>query len=372
MPMTSKERINMLLSGQIPDRIGKADAPWPETRERWREEGLPADVHANDYFGMDIRMNIRTLPTFQLPEKVVEETDQFQVISDADGNVNRYWKGKSGVPLPLKNAIETREDWERLKERLVPNKDRFAFGYYGNYMHEYTQGPIEKVRAAYDACPTLDETFVIMEVADPYEFAMAKMGDENILMTMAMEPKLLTDMWEAYVDLVIGNCDILFGAGIKPDGCFVGGDIAYKNGLLFSPEMYRQLVFPYLKRIIDHLKHERGLKIVYHSDGNPTEALPILLEAGIDCLEPLEVNAGMDVRTLAPEWGDRLAFMGNISTQTMAGPKDKLEEEVRSKIEACKAAGARYIIHSDHSVPNTVPLENFELMMELVERHGSY
>ncbi len=370
--MNSKERITMLLSGEIPDRIGKADAPWPETRRRWYDEGLPAGVHASDFFEMDIRVNIRTLPTFQLEEKVVEEDDEFQVVSDADGNVTKYWKGKSGVPLPLKNAIASRGDWDRLKDRLVPNEKRFAFGYYGNYMHEYVQGDIAEVKAAYDAYPHLADTFVIMEVADPYEFAMAKMGDEHILMKMAMEPDLLTDMWEAYVNLVIGNCEILFGAGIRPDGCFVGGDIAYKNGLLFSPKMYRELVFPYVKRIIDHLKHERGLKIVYHTDGNPTEAIPILVEAGIDCLQPLEVNAGMDVRKLIGEWGDKIAFMGNISTQTMAGPADRLEDAVRGRVEACTKARARYIIHSDHSIPDTVSFDNFRFMMGLVDKYGKY
>jgi uroporphyrinogen decarboxylase len=370
--MNSKERITMLLSGEISDRIGKVDAPWPETRRRWYDEGLPPGIHASDFFEMDIRVNIRTLPTFQLEEKVVEENHQFQVISDADGNVTKYWKDKSGVPLPLKNAITSREDWDRLKDRLVPNEKRFAFGYYGNYMHEYAHGDISEVKAAYDAYPHLADTFVIMEVADPYEFAMAKMGDERILMKMAMEPDLLTDMWEAYVNLVIGNCEILFGAGFKPDGCFLGGDIAYKNGLLFSPKMYRELVFPYLKRIIDHLKHERGLKIIYHTDGNPTEAIPILVEAGIDCLQPLEVNAGMDVRKLVGEWGDRIAFMGNISTQTMAGPTDKLEDAVRSRIEACTKTRVRYMIHSDHSIPDTVSFANFRFMMDLVDKYGGY
>ncbi len=372
MSITSKERIKMLLAGEIPDRVGRADAPWPETRERWHREGLPEGIHPNDYFGMDIRMNIKIVPSFQFDEKVLEETDQFQTISDADGNVIKYWKGKSGVPMPLENAIKDRRDWERLKPRLVANENRFAFGYYGNYFPEYKSGPLADVKAAYDACETLDETFVFVECPDPYEFAMAKMGDENLLMKMATEPDLLTDMWETYVKMIVESGEILFGAGMRPDGVFIGGDIAYKNGMLFSPQMYRTLIFPHLKHIIDYFKNEKGLQIIYHSDGNPTQAIGLLVEAGIDCLEPLEVNAGMDVRMLAGQWGDKIAFMGNISARTMSGPKEKLEEEVRSKIEAVKSAGARYIIHSDHSVPDTVSFDNFSFMMDLVNQCGNY
>jgi len=370
--INSKERIRMLLSGQIPDRVGKADAPWPETRARWIEEGLPKTVHASDFFKMDIRTNIKMLASFQFEEKTIEDTDEFQTVSDADGNISKYWKGKSGVPMHLKYAIANRADWERVKPRLVANDERFAFGYYGNYFHEYTSGAFAKVKAAYDASKTKTETCVMLEMPDPYEFAMAKMGDENILMTMAMEPELLHDMFDTYVKMIIDLGEIALSRGFKPDGVFVGGDIAYKNGMLMSPGMYRAVIFPYLKRMIDHFKRERGLGIIYHSDGRVTEALPILYEAGIDCIEPLEVNAGMDVRTLIKDWGRKLAFMGNISTVTMAGPKDKLREEVMSKIEACREARARYIVHSDHSVPDTVSFENMQLVVELVDKFGRY
>ena len=107
----------------------------------------------------------------------------------------------------------------------------------------------------------------------------------------------------------------------KPDGVFLGGDIAYKNGMLFSPDMHRELVFPYLKRIIDYFKREHGLSSSITATATPPQAIPLLLEAGIDCLEPLEVNAGMDVRKLAKEWGSKLAFMGNISVADHVRPR---------------------------------------------------
>ena len=313
----------------------------------------------------------RSWPTSSCPS-TSKTTGECRIITDSDGNTSKVWKDKSGVPLHLSYGLKDAASWQTLKPRLVVNDNRFAFGYYGDYQFEYTSGHVDKVKAAYDAYPHKDTTCVSLSANDPYEFAMWKMGDENILMKMVMEPDLLKDVGEAYVRFLIDCGELLFSKGFKPDFLFLGGDIAYKNGLLFSPEMHREIIFPYLKRIIDYFKGEHGLPIVYHSDGNPTEAIPLLVEAGIDCLQPLEVNAGMDVRTLAKEWGHKLAFMGNISTQTMAGPKDVLIADVKSRIDACRKARVAYIIHSDHSVPPMVSLENMQAVVDTAMTYGKY
>ena len=116
--MTSKERIRALLSGEVPDRIGKADAPWPETRARWKKEGLPADVHANDYFGMDIRHMLRIDTSFRLPETVEEDGPDYQVVRTSDGVLTKCWKG-TGAPLTLEFAVKDRGDWRKLRGRLA-------------------------------------------------------------------------------------------------------------------------------------------------------------------------------------------------------------------------------------------------------------
>ena len=157
--MNSKERLTALLTGDIPDRIGKADAPWPETRKLWYEQGLPADVHANDHFNMDIRRMIKMDTSFRLPESVEEETDEYRIVRTTEGNLEKYWKG-TGVPQTLEYALKDANDWQRLKERLTPSTDRIAIGYYGDYAYEYVSAPYDKVQRAWDAFPEKDNVFV--------------------------------------------------------------------------------------------------------------------------------------------------------------------------------------------------------------------
>ena len=369
--MTSKERIHALLSGEIPDRIGRADAPWPETRARWNGEGLPADVHANDYFEMDIRHMLRIDCSFRLSQTVEEDAPDYTIVRTGDGVLTKFWK-HTGVPQPLEHALTGADDWKGLRDRLAASTDRIAWGYYGDYADEYVASPYQEVKQAYARGPTRDETFLLVAISDPYEGFMAKLGDERLLAMLLTEPELVAEMFDAHVQLAKAMVDLLFEEGFQPDGVFVGGDIAYKNGLLFSPAVYRELLMPRHRSMIEHFKGEHGLKVIYHTDGNCTEAIPMLIEAGIDCLEPLEAAAGMDVRRLAPEFGDKVAFMGNLSVVALSGDELNVREEVEGKVKAMTAGPYRYIAHSDHSVPDTVSFRNYKLAMKIVDELGTY
>jgi uroporphyrinogen decarboxylase len=368
--MNSRERIRLLLDGEIPDRVGKADAPWPETRARWTSEGLPPDVHANDYFQMDIRHLIRIDTSFRLTETIEEDGPDYQIVRTADGVLTRCWKG-TGAPLTLEFAVKDAGDWKKLRDRLVPSRDRIAWGYYGDYGFEYLTGPYEKVKEAYAKCPTTGETYLLAAMSDPFESFLSKLGDERLLIMMVTEPELVADMFDAHVKLVTSMTDLLM-QDFRLDGIFLGGDLSYKNGMLFSPKVYRELLMPRHTRLIEHFKKAHGLQVVFHCDGNCTEAIPMLIETGIDCLEPLEAAAGLDVRTLAPEFGDRIAFMGNLSVAALSGDAKAVRREVESKVKFMTRGRYRYISHSDHSVPPSVSFDNYKLAMEIVAKHGAY
>jgi len=368
--VNSKQRMRALLTGEVPDRIGKADAPWPETRARWRAEGIPDRVHASDHFQMDARHMFRTDISFRLAETVEEDGPDWQVVRTPDGGLTKFWK-TTGVPQHLAFGIRDRADWRRLRERLTPSTDRIGFGYYGDYAFEYTLAPYEAVRAAYQACATAEETCVFLSVSEPYESFLEKMGDERLLMTLADDPEWVAEMFDAHVAFVAAQTDLLLAEGFRPDAVFLGGDIAYRNGLLFSPAMYRDLLMPRHRAMIAHFK-AHGLPVIYHTDGNCAEAVGMLIEAGIDCLQPLEVRAGLDVRPLAEAFGDRIAFMGNISVEGLARGGAEMRQEIESKVKAMTAGGFRYIFHSDHSVPDQVPLAHYRQAMEIVAECGAY
>jgi uroporphyrinogen decarboxylase len=188
---------------------------------------------------------------------------------------------------------------------------------------------------------------------------------------MATDPDWLRDMYEADMALLEAAWEDLWSRELRPDALWIFGDIAYRNGLLFSPRHYRQVLMPFHRRLCD-LAHRHNCQVIYHSDGNVTQAIPLLVECGIDCLHPLEVKAGMDVATLKQEWGDRLAFMGNIDARLFqANDRAGLEVEIRAKVPVAMKGGG-YIYHSDHSVPPGTTLDTYRFAMDLVRRYGNY
>ncbi len=178
-------------------------------------------------------------------------------------------------------------------------------------------------------------------------------------MDMVTDPGLLADMSRAHVDLVIQTLDIARGFGMQPDGLFMVEDLGMNTGLQFSPKSYDAVLFPQHRRLGDYL-HQHGIHYFIHTDGDIRRLIPRLIDAGIQVLQPLEARAGLDVRKLKGEYGQALAYMGNIDVEKMSASPAELEEEVRSKLEAAMPGGG-YIYHSDHSVPPTVSFEPVHL-----------
>ena len=97
-----------------------------------------------------------------------------------------------------------------------------------------------------------------------------------------------------------------------------------------------------------------------------------MIEAGVDCLQPMEVKAGVDVCDLKTTYGDQLALMGNIDSRLFQkNDTIGLETEIRKKIsQAMKGSG--YIYHSDHSIPPGTALETYQFGIDLIRQIGYY
>ncbi len=92
-------------------------------------------------------------------------------------------------------------------------------------------------------------------------------------------------------------------------------DIACKSGPLHTPSWLRAEFFPLVKKLVD-VYHERGVKCIYHSDGNLNPVMEDLVATGIDGINPLETLAGMavsDARARFP----RLAIAGSIDVSQL-------------------------------------------------------
>jgi uroporphyrinogen decarboxylase len=197
-----------------------------------------------------------------------------------------------------------------------------------------------------------------------------RIGIERMLMSMLDEPEFIYELMAAHAQLVIDLYEGMRRLGMEFDGAFLSDDLGYQAAPLISPALYRELVYPHHKRLCERFSRD-GLKTSLHSDGNIAPLIPHFLDAGFAGLHPLEAKAGLDVRALKAQYGDRLVFHGNIDVRALSGTRVEIESEIAAKVTAAKEGGG-YIYHSDHSVPNSVSFENYAFAIELVKRYGAY
>lgn len=352
--MTSRERVTHALRHEIADRVAIQDSPWGTTVARWRREGLPQNVSPADFFNFEF-IRIGADLSFRFPTEVLEETDEYKIHKNANGRTLKNWKSRTSTPMLIDYTIKTREDWEKHKHRLTPDRDRINWD------------------AMEHACKRANEQgkFFCYSGGAGYQASTGKIRPDRMLEFMITEPEWIKDVIDTGVELTLGLFQMLIDEGYEFDGYWCSDDLGYRNGLMFSPQLFRELVMPAHKRLCDFC-HEHDIFAILHSCGNFNEVVPDLIETGWDCLQPLEVKAGMDVIELKRKYGDKIALMGGIDVRVMAnGTDEELEEEISKKILTAKEDGG-YIYHSDHSVPDNVSFHRYQRVIDLVHKYGRY
>lgn len=369
--MTSRERIQAAIAREPLDRIPMLEIGfWDEAIRRFREEGMPesyvfqpsiwgggsycAEHTVEDYLGLDRIAVLAYDGTLRLPAETLEETEEFTVVRNSDGLLNKQFRNVTAPPLCLDNLIKTEADWLLYKELLAADDSRILPG-----MEQCLQTAREK------------GIYTVVKPEEGCQYALYLLGDEHCLEAMALEPDWVEDIIATYTERQLEMLELLLGKGYQFDAMWVFSDLCYKNGMLFSPAFYRERVLPYHQRLFGFC-HAHGLQVIYHSDGYLKELLPLLIEAGIDCMQPLEARCGNDVRSYKKLYGDKIAFMGNINSDVLAtGDPEQIRTEVREKVLIAKKGGG-YLYHSDHSIPPTVSLESYRLALETAREFGRY
>lgn len=352
MAITPCERVLAALHHREADRVPFTDNPWETTTRRWRTEGLPADVEPAEFFQFEFE-GFWHDNSLGLPTEVIEETDDYIIARDTNGATFKNWKHQTSTPELIAFDLTTPERWEELKHNLAFKPERI---WWDQHRERH-----ERAKA--------EGKFVHLCSVIGYDQLSVIVGPETLLAAMALNPKWVKEMFRSFMDLTIHCLEEMIAIGYQFDGAWVFDDLGYRNGPFFSPAMYREILFPQHKRICDFL-HGHGWKVILHSCGNVNMHIPALIEAGFDCLQPLEVKAGMDVIQLKKDCGDKLAFMGGVDVRSMAADDPAIiEKEIREKVSFAKRGGG-YIFHSDHSIPDNVSFGRYQMIRELVMRHG--
>jgi uroporphyrinogen decarboxylase len=197
------------------------------------------------------------------------------------------------------------------------------------------------------------------------------MGLENVAMLIYDDPVLFEEMVETLADCAIGLLTRILETGGEFEGCSMWEDMAYRAGPLISPSHFKRFLFPHYRRIAD-LLHRYGVDVIWlDSDGDISSLVPLWMEAGINCMFPIEVGTwGADPVAYRKEYGKDLLMLGGFDKRILADSKAAIRTEVHRLTPLVEEGG--YIGFCDHRVPPDVPLENYWYYLELVREIWGY
>jgi uroporphyrinogen decarboxylase len=202
------------------------------------------------------------------------------------------------------------------------------------------------------------------------------MGLQEFWMALVSEPAFADRLMETITDIYIESCNnYLDCVGQYIQVFTYWDDIAGQNGWLIRPELYRELVKPKQKRLVDAIKKKTDAKLFYHSCGATRDLIPDLIDLGFDILNPVQVSAsGMDTKALKAQFGRDIIFWGGgVDTQCVLpfGKPEEVVEEVKRRIDDL-APGGGFVFAAVHNIQALVPPENIVAAFDTALEYGRY
>ena len=348
--MTHRERFRRVMHFQSVDRVPHWEFGYlAETVERWHEEGLPRELNTNweieSYFGVEPTRHVPfhggLVPGFEGERVVLEERETSRIERWPDGTVCEVQTvGTSTIPHYIEMPIANRDDWQRFKERLDPDDPR-------RFETDYTALGRELLRA---------DVPVGTGVGSYYGTPRDWLGFENISMMLYDDREFveeivatLSEVYYRQNEAILRHIEVDFAGGWE--------DICFRNGPMISPDMFREIVGPHLKRNCDLLR-EHGCDVIWTDcDGDVTQLVPVWLDCGLNCMFPLEVHPGSDPVKFRRMFGHRVLLRGGVAKYKLALGREEILKEIKRVAPLVEDGG--FLPGADHRVPEDVPLEDY-------------
>lgn len=366
-------RMNKALNHEEPDRVPVSDFFWGSFIQRWRSElNLPGDANPYYYYDLDWIATVPNMDPWIRPFDTIRE-DSFEVVVKT--GFGAFMRKKFDCPMPENYAWEV-DEFEKLvravdtfdapddRRRFYEEGDNQIAGV-GDGFSRNSPPWIDTVKSLYPDFP------VYGSMIECSECLTRLIGQENTMLWMGLFPDemgaVINRIGEFY--LTCAKAEIDAGAGFI-DGFVIWGDVAYRNGMFFSPDYWREYFKPWVKRMVEYA-HSHGLPVIYHGCGNVHKIFEDYIDAGIDSYNPLEAKADMDCVQLRRQYGHRIGFCGNSNIQIWeTGDVNAIRKEVLRKLNAAKGGG--YIFQSDHSVASNVSGKTYDYIVKLAREYGRY
>lgn len=355
--ITDRDRFNNQMHYRSVDRSFNMEfGYWQENFSQWPmfvENSITNNAEADLFFNFDkiccIGGNYWLSPSF--PWGTISETDSMKVIMNGDGLLAEVPKdGHDTIPHYVQATVVTPDDWKKCKEERMRRDD-----------------PARKhdIEALKKAHPEERDYPLGVHCGSMIGSIRNMLTFEGLAYATYDYPDMVEDMVETCCQLVEDGLDALL-PHFNFDYASGWEDICFKNGPIVSVDFFKNIVMPRYKRIGAKL-HAAGIDLWYTDcDGDVRPILPCLLEGGINCLFPFEVNGCAHPAELLSEYGKELRIMGGVDKIELAkGP-----EAIKVYLESLAPLVARggYIPFCDHRCPPNVKQEYYLYYLDLKEQ----
>ncbi len=339
--MTPRERWLSVLHRKAPDRV---PMDWWGTDEIRDKMLAHLDVSSEDELFAELHIDrpLILAPVYVGPPLEADEDAYGVRYADVDYGTGRY----SEVKIPSLASFESVKEIEA--NYRWPQPDFWD-----------CSGAAEQVKGK-------DERPVQFDMANMYAIYTRMRGIEQAFLDFALNHDIVLYCMEKMIELHSAVAAKMFECiPGRIDIALLMNDMGSQKDLLFSPETARKLFIPGL-RLLAAQAREAGTTVMLHSDGAIRKAIPDLIEAGIQVLNPVQWRCeGMDRAGLKKDFGEKLVFHGGVDNQQtmVSGTPEDVRQEVRYNIDVMGAGGG-YILAPCHRLQAVSPPENIVALYE--------
>ena len=346
--VTTRERFDRVFHWRRPDRVPNMEfGYWDKTIAVWHGQGLPGECRTNGDVERHLELEgISRFPKVPVArglhppfeEVVLETRGERRLVRTEDGALAEKLADGSSMPRFIRFAVETRDDWERLRDERLDFRRPDRVG--------------DIAAAVASACA--EGLPVRFHCGSLYGWLRDWMGLENLSVALMTDRGWVEEMME-HLTLM----DLFFIETYLPDSgvdvAWWWEDMCYNHGPMLSPKLFEELMVPRYKRVTESLK-TRGVDLnVLDCDGRIYALVPGWLRGGINVMFPVEA-AHTDPWKLREDYED-LRLLGGVNKLALIAGREAIDRELARLWPLVERGG--YIPCVDHRVPPDVTYENY-------------
>jgi uroporphyrinogen decarboxylase len=220
--------------------------------------------------------------------------------------------------------------------------------------------------------------YAILGAFSPGElfFGMGRGGYDKWMVSLLTEEDWVRALYEKETDAWIENLRLYTAAcGEYLAAVVFADDLGTQKGEFISPNLFRNLIAPYYKKVFTWVHEHTELKVFFHSCGSIYHMIPHLIDCGVDVLNPVQCSAAnMEPGQLKREFGGKIAFWGGgVDTQKTLpfGTPEEVREEVEERLRTLGEGGG-YVFAAVHNIQQRTPPENVVAAFDTALEAGGY